>query len=270
MGLHFVPAPAQAPADLLGVLVQRCAAAETLTLPAHALALTTLVFAGTLGGPGGQLIPGQAWTGGAATRSQPFHASAGLCCASVLCRASALPHLTGSPAHRFTGRVVAAASVWGAMPWDPWMALAAHGPAQADALAAALLGWAADRLVQAGPPAVAAVRFQQALARWPLTPEGPLQPPAGWAERQWQRACRQQLGVPPKFLQRLGRLHASLRAQGQGPTPWVQAALDAGYWDQSHLVRDYRHLAGVVPSDGADRDSLQLSAQQLAPRFFAG
>ena len=47
------------------------------------------------------------------------------------------------------------------------------------------------------------------------------------------------------------------------------AALDAGYWDQSHLVRDYRHLAGVAPSDGADRDSLQLSAQQLAPRFFS-
>jgi|JI10StandDraft_1071094.scaffolds.fasta_scaffold161693_2 hypothetical protein len=268
--MRFVPAPAGGPPDLLGVLVQRCPAAETLTLPAHALAITTVVFSGSLTGADLRLGPGQAGVGGAATASQPFHAEAGLCCASLLCRASVLPHLTRWPAHRFTGLWLEAGEVWGPMPMADWCAMVARGPQHDGDLAAALLAWVAERLVQAGPPERKAAEFQQGLANWALAADGPLLPPAGWGERQWQRACRDQLGVPPKFLQRLGRLHASLRAQGQGPLPWVQAALDAGYWDQSHLVRDYRHLAGVAPSDGADRDSLQLSARQLAPRFFSG
>ena len=98
-----------------------------------------------------------------------------------------------------------------------WQALAANGDSHDEALLAALLRWAADRLAQAGPPAAAARKFQHALAQWPLTHDGPLQAPAGWTERQWQRACRHQLGVAPKFLQRLGRqrIHTSPKARGE-------------------------------------------------------
>ena len=36
-----------------------------------------------------------------------------------------------------------------------------------------------------------------------------------------------------------------------GPRPWTDAALEAGYFDQSHLIRDFRRFVGCTPSEFA-------------------
>lgn len=72
----------------------------------------------------------------------------------------------------------------------------------------------------------------------------------GLGERQLERRCRAVLGLTPKQMQRITRLHGvlaqSLRLQR---VPGAEAALAAGYSDQSHLARDARLLAGAPLSE---------------------
>ncbi len=70
--------------------------------------------------------------------------------------------------------------------------------------------------------------------------------PLGWGERQLERRCRALLGLAPKQLQRLTRFHAVLAAAARHERPPdADAALAAGYYDQSHLARDAWRLAGA-------------------------
>jgi len=84
------------------------------------------------------------------------------------------------------------------------------------------------------------------------------------SERQLERRFRVGVGLAPKTLARLVRFQEVLRRLGGGEAPdWVQVALDCGYCDQSHLVRDFRELAGAAPSR-------YLRAEgELARRFVA-
>ena len=77
----------------------------------------------------------------------------------------------------------------------------------------------------------------------------PLMDQTGWSRRLVTERFRRQLGVPPKAYARLlrfGRARALLAASGTGRTI-AHAAMEAGYYDQSHLTRDFVSLAGVTP-----------------------
>jgi AraC-like DNA-binding protein len=67
----------------------------------------------------------------------------------------------------------------------------------------------------------------------------------GIGERQLERRFLASLGVSPKMFQRLTRLHATLGAAVNGEAAGAELALQAGYYDQSHLARDLRQLAGA-------------------------
>jgi len=54
-------------------------------------------------------------------------------------------------------------------------------------------------------------------------------------------------GVRPKVLARIGRLCRATKAIADGHRPSVDTALDAGFCDQSHMVNEFRALAGVTP-----------------------
>lgn len=72
----------------------------------------------------------------------------------------------------------------------------------------------------------------------------------GLGERRLERRCRALLGLAPKQLQRLTRLQAVLEAAlRNGHPPDAQGALAAGYYDQSHLAREVRELAGAPLRD---------------------
>ena len=68
----------------------------------------------------------------------------------------------------------------------------------------------------------------------------------GLGERQLERRCRALLGLSPKQMQRLTRFHAVLGGLlRQQRLPDADAALAAGYYDQSHLAREAWQLAGA-------------------------
>ena len=59
----------------------------------------------------------------------------------------------------------------------------------------------------------------------------------------------EQVGLPPKSFARLLRFAAVRRHMNRRPTSWAEAAQACGYFDQSHLNRDFRDFAGTTPGD---------------------
>ncbi|CAN5923593.1 AraC family transcriptional regulator [soil metagenome] len=68
----------------------------------------------------------------------------------------------------------------------------------------------------------------------------------GASERTMERRFRRAVGVPPKMFSRVARLQRALRRHEQRAS-WAESALDAGYYDQAHLIRDAKELLGVSP-----------------------
>jgi methylphosphotriester-DNA--protein-cysteine methyltransferase len=59
------------------------------------------------------------------------------------------------------------------------------------------------------------------------------------------------VGISPKMLARVVRARAVLarvRARGSREVDWTALALDAGYYDQSHLISDFGELTGLTPT----------------------
>jgi AraC-like DNA-binding protein len=70
----------------------------------------------------------------------------------------------------------------------------------------------------------------------------------GVSERNLRRVFRDTIGVGPKTFARLERFRRALNAARVREAPsWATIALDAGYYDQAHLIADFRAIAGVTP-----------------------
>jgi len=67
----------------------------------------------------------------------------------------------------------------------------------------------------------------------------------GYSERQLRRRVLAATGHPPKRLMRIARMQRLLR-DGPGET-WARAAVEHGYFDESHMVSDVRSLVGATP-----------------------
>jgi AraC-like DNA-binding protein len=77
----------------------------------------------------------------------------------------------------------------------------------------------------------------------------------GWGRRRMERAFRRELGIGPKVFARIVRLNAVLAAlDANERAAAVDLALDAGYFDQAHLLRDFRSLVGRALRAGRDAD----------------
>jgi AraC-like DNA-binding protein len=73
----------------------------------------------------------------------------------------------------------------------------------------------------------------------------------GIGERQLERAFVERVGLGPKAFARVARLQALLlRAAATGPrVSWAGLALDLGYADQAHMIREVKRLSGVTPTE---------------------
>jgi AraC-like DNA-binding protein len=59
---------------------------------------------------------------------------------------------------------------------------------------------------------------------------------------------REQVGLTPKLFCRVRRFHTLLSRIEKGlPANWAELAADCGYFDQAHLIRDFRAFAGITP-----------------------
>jgi len=81
-------------------------------------------------------------------------------------------------------------------------------------------------------------------------PVGPLAAATGWSQRHFTARFRAQVGMAPKQFARVLRFqHAVTRMRGAPEPCWAEIAACAGYYDQPHLNRDFRELAGCTPTE---------------------
>ena len=110
-------------------------------------------------------------------------------------------------------------------------------------------------LLQRLPPADGQVcRVSQLLARIEqdrqiLTVEDVMQI-SGLDKRGLQRLFQKYVGIGPKWVIQRYRLHEAIAQVQAGKTlGWTELALELGYFDQAHFVRDFRQLVGMTPGE---------------------
>lgn len=71
----------------------------------------------------------------------------------------------------------------------------------------------------------------------------------GWSRKRIVARFREQVGLPPKAAAQLIRFErARALAERSEPPDWTRIALECGYYDQSHLVNDFRAVTGRTPA----------------------
>jgi AraC-like DNA-binding protein len=65
--------------------------------------------------------------------------------------------------------------------------------------------------------------------------------------RQLERVFRERVGLGPKRFLKILRFQSVFRRSSGEAGAWAEVALDCGYYDQSHFIRDFRSFTGRSP-----------------------
>jgi AraC-like DNA-binding protein len=89
----------------------------------------------------------------------------------------------------------------------------------------------------------------------------------GCSLRQLEREFRAAAGLSPKSLARVIRFQNLLRLAGEDALrQWAIVALDCGYADQPHMVREFRELSGQSPTERHASPAGELSRYFVSPQ----
>ena len=67
--------------------------------------------------------------------------------------------------------------------------------------------------------------------------------------RQFERVSKERIGISPKLYARLVRFSKAYRLRENFPQmSWTHIAYECGYFDQMHMIRDFKQFAGVAPT----------------------
>jgi AraC-like DNA-binding protein len=83
----------------------------------------------------------------------------------------------------------------------------------------------------------------------------------GLSTRHFERRFKNAVGLSPKLFSRIQRFQRVFH-QIEAGRSWVEAALACGYYDQAHLVRDFRDFSGEPPA-------ALLNNEDLARHFLS-
>ena len=76
-------------------------------------------------------------------------------------------------------------------------------------------------------------------------------------KRGLQRLFSQYVGVSPKWVIQRYRLHEATELAAAGEmVDWAKLAVELGYYDQAHLIKDFKAMVGLTPADYAKQQSM--------------
>ena len=158
-------------------------------------------------------------------------------CVRIRLRPGRARAVLGVPAHELVDRAVRLTDLWGPaarslldeVPADPAVVLsrlaaaldARRGPADESVLTAAMRELSAS------------ARLADTAAR------------IGVSERHLRNLFARDVGVSPKHFARISRVRRVLSLAGR--ERWATVADEAGFFDQAHMISDFRSLMGVSP-----------------------
>lgn len=162
----------------------------------------------------------------------------------------------GVPASHLAGQVIALEDLWGASARELADRLA--GAPDIHAAASILEGAVTKRVVAAEASTAVPRMALDAAQRLQSANVEAVATDLGVSSRHLRRVFRAALGVSPKAFARIERFRRVLRAVRERPTAgWADVAAGAGYYDQAHLIAEFRAIAGVTPS--ALREELRVA-----------
>jgi AraC-like DNA-binding protein len=192
-------------------------------------------------------IPKAAMAVGTMTRPLVFQDSTSTSYLGVRFRPGVAGVLFGMPASELTDERPALADVW---PHTEALNETLALTAEADGRIRLLSAEIARRLLAAQcgpPPTVIAAAIQITAARGRVSIRE-LARELGVTRQHLARSFAHHVGLSPKMLARIVRARGVVdRARDATDVDWSSVALDAGYYDQSHLIAEVKELTGLPP-----------------------
>lgn len=166
---------------------------------------------------------------------------------AVRLRLGAAERVLGVPDAAMAGRVVALEDLWGAEPTQRLYAQLAAAPSTLQA--ARVLEVALAERVASTPSRGGRSRLVlEAANRLARANVNAVADELGMSERHLRRVFLDAVGVAPKQFAKIARFgRAVSAARVQSAPSWAGIAADAGYYDQAHLIAEFRAIAGVTP-----------------------
>lgn len=153
----------------------------------------------------------------------------------------------GVPASAIAGGIVALGELWGDAATRRLFERLGDTRSTADA-ATVLERAIAERLALADGRRARAQLALDAAERLTSASVNAVAVDIGVSERHLRRVFRETVGVGPKAFAKLVRFHRALRAALEDEhADWASIAAEAGYYDQAHLISEFRSFTGVTP-----------------------
>lgn len=87
---------------------------------------------------------------------------------------------------------------------------------------------------------------------------------AGLSQRRFIQLFAREVGMSPKLFCRVRRFQQALETVRQAAVPdWARLAVDCGYYDQSHLIHDFRFFANLCPTEYTRQRSERVMQNHL-------
>jgi AraC-like DNA-binding protein len=153
----------------------------------------------------------------------------------------------GVPASALAGRIVAIEDLWTRSDAQQLYERLAAAP-DLPAVSAVLDGAVAARLAGAQAGDRSTQLTLDVTARLAEANLRSIAAELGVSERHVRRVFHETVGVIPKAYAKLARFDRALRAARKQSTPsWASIAASAGYYDQAHMIAEFRAISGVTP-----------------------
>ena len=156
--------------------------------------------------------------------------------------------LFGIPSYHFTNHNFDTSDVWGKeMEWIREQLLEATTCA---ARIQVLNDWIVSKIPGISLPDVRKWKtVEQQLLQQQVPVAVLLEKTIGYSHKHSLQLIKEKSGLTPKSIQKINRFDRCLRLLNkQASVEWAALALDAGYADQSHFIREFRQFTGYTPT----------------------